>query len=76
MQHTSMIIRKEIFNNFDFHSLRHTHATMLAEIGVHQKCIQTRLGHTDICTTFEIYECTTELMREQGRLILNKIFAY
>lgn len=29
MQHTSMIIRKEIFNNFDFHSLRHTHATML-----------------------------------------------
>lgn len=48
MQHTTKIIKKEIFKDFDFHSLRHTHATMLAEIGVDQIYIQTRLGHTDI----------------------------
>ncbi len=74
MQHTSMIIKKEIFKDFDFHSLRHTHATMLAEIGVDQKYIQTRLGHTDICTTFDVYEHTTEIMRNRGRSALNTMF--
>lgn len=74
MQHTTMIIKKEIFKNFDFHSLRHTHASMLAEIGVDQKYIQTRLGHTDICTTINVYECTTDLMRIEGRMVLNKLF--
>ena len=74
MQHTSMIIRKEIFNDFDFHSLRHTHATMLAEIGVDQKYIQTRLEHTDIYITFDVYEHTTEIMRTRGRSALNTMF--
>ncbi|MDE6442003.1 MAG: site-specific integrase [Clostridia bacterium] len=74
MQHASMIIKKEIFKDFDFHSLRHTHATMLAEIGVDQKYIQTRLGHSNICTTFEVYEHTTEIMRNRGRSALNAMF--
>lgn len=74
MQHTAMIIKKEIFKNFDFHSLKHTHATMLAEIGVDQKYIQTRLGHMDIYTTFEVYEHTTEIMRNRGRSALNTLF--
>ncbi len=74
IQHTTMIIKKEIFKDFDFHSLRHTHATMLAEIGVDQKYIQTRLGHADIYTTFEVYEHTTEIMRNRGRSALNTLF--
>ncbi len=74
MQHVTVSIKKEITKEFDFHSLRKTHASMLAELGVNQKYIQTRLGHTNLETTFDVYECTTDLMREQGRLVLNKIF--
>lgn len=37
MQHVSRIVKKEIFKDFDYHSLRHTHASMLAEFGVEQK---------------------------------------
>ena len=74
MQHTSKCIRKEIFPGFDFHSLRHTHTSMLAEIGVDQKYIQTRLGHADIKMTIGVYEHTTDIMRERGRKALNYLY--
>ncbi|MCM1440171.1 MAG: tyrosine-type recombinase/integrase [Roseburia sp.] len=74
MQHVTRQVKKEITDKFDFHSLRKTHASMLAELGVNQKYIQTRLGHTNLDTTVEIYECTTDLMRQEGRAVLNKIF--
>lgn len=74
LQYTSKIIREEISSEFDYHSLRHTHASMLAEIGVDQKYIQTRLGHSDLSTTIDVYEHTTNLMRERGRNALNTIF--
>ncbi len=74
MQHTSRIIKKEIFKEFDFHSLRHTHASMLAEIGVEQKYIQTRLGHSDIKMTIDVYEHTTDTMRSRGRKAINNLF--
>lgn len=74
LQNTSRIIKIEIFQEFDYHSLRHTHASMLAEMGVDQKYIQTRLGHTDIGMTFDIYEHTTDLMRNRGKIALNSIF--
>lgn len=75
MQHTSRIIKKEIFKDFDFHSLRHTHASMLAEIGVEQKYIQTRLGHSDIKITIDVYEHTTDTMRSRGRKAINSLFS-
>lgn len=74
MQHTSRIIKKEIFKEFDFHSLRHTHASMLAEIGVEPKYIQTRLGHSDIKMTIDVYEHTTDTMRSRGRNAINNLF--
>lgn len=74
MQNVNRCIRKEISEEFDFHSLRKTHATMLAELGVNQKYIQTRLGHTNLEMTFDVYECTTDLMRQQGREVLNTIY--
>ena len=74
LQHTTRIIKNEISQDFDYHSLRHTHASMLAEMGVEQKYIQTRLGHTDIGMTFDVYEHTTDLMRNRGKIALNSIF--
>lgn len=74
MQHVSRIVKKEIFKDFDYHSLRHTHASMLAEFGVEQKYIQTRLGHTNINMTLNIYEHTTETMRNRGRKAINYLY--
>lgn len=38
-----------------FHDLRHTHAALLIAQGAHPKVIQSRLGHTSIRTTMDIY---------------------
>lgn len=49
MQHTSQVVYKGLnYPEFGFHSLRHTHATMLAENGVPPKYLQERLGHKDL----------------------------
>jgi integrase len=37
------------------HDLRHTHATMLLQAGVHPRVVQERLGHRSITVTLEIY---------------------
>ncbi len=38
-----------------FHSLRHTAATLLIGRGLHAKTISSRLGHSNISTTMDIY---------------------
>jgi len=40
---------------YRFHDLRHAHATVLAESGVHPRVVQERLGHSDVRTTLAIY---------------------
>ncbi len=67
--------KKEITKQFDFHSLRKTHASMLNELGIDQKYIQTRLGHSDIDITVKVYESVTDLMRIRGRNALNNMFS-
>ena len=37
------------------HDLRHAHATVLLEQGVHPKVVQERLGHSSVATTLDIY---------------------
>ncbi len=41
--------------NGQLHDLRHTHATILLEEGVHPKVVQERLGHSSVSTTLDIY---------------------
>ena len=38
-----------------FHDLRHTHAALLIAANTHPKLLQSRLGHTSIKTTLDIY---------------------
>ena len=56
MQYTTQIIHEMMrIPEFDFHSLRHTHATMLVENGAPLKYVQLRLGHKKIDVTMNIY---------------------
>ena len=69
----SRVIHKELHLAFDYHSLRHTHATMLIEAGANVKNVQTRLGHTNINTTLQTYVHDTEKMAEQSVDLFEKI---
>jgi integrase len=49
-----------------FHDLRHTHATLLLQAGVHPKVAQERLGHSSIAITLDIYSHVAPGMQEDA----------
>lgn len=65
-KYASRVIHAELKLAFDFHALRHTHGTMLAESGVNPKAIQKRLRHAKITTTFDTYVHATESLQDQA----------
>ena len=65
-KYCSRIIHNELQLAFDYHSLRHTHATTLIEAGADVKDVQTRLGHTNIQTTLQTYVHDTEKMASKS----------
>ena len=74
--HCAETIRNELGIHFNFHILRHTHATILAESGANPKNIQIRLGHANISTTFQTYIHSTETMDEETASIFEKNFSH
>ena len=52
---------KEFGVNIKFHAVRHTHATNLLESDVNIKVIQSRLGHSNISTTLDIYSLSDRI---------------
>lgn len=74
MQHTSHIIHTELGINFTFHSLRHTHCSMLLSAGASMKYVQQRLGHKNIQITMQVYQHLTKDMDTKGNAVLNSIF--
>ncbi|MCC0693081.1 tyrosine-type recombinase/integrase [Clostridioides sp. ZZV14-6387] len=66
-------IRKALNNDFHFHCLRHTHATLLLENGANIKDIQNRLGHSQLSTTMDTYSHVTEKMKNETVDIFERI---
>ncbi|ALA12298.1 site-specific integrase [Paenibacillus larvae] len=58
-------IRVKLGIDFNFHSLRHTHATLLLEQGAPIKDIQSRLGHSRSGITLDTYSHLTDKMKNE-----------
>ncbi|MCT1926649.1 tyrosine-type recombinase/integrase [Staphylococcus pasteuri] len=52
------------------HTLRHTHISTLAQLGINLKAIQERVGHSDYKTTLEIYTHVTDQIAKD---MMNKL---
>lgn len=76
-QHISNVIHKQLnFPEYDTHSLRHTHGTMLMENGADMVYIQHRLGHKDIKVTMNIYtNHITEKIKNKNSKTLNNMYS-
>lgn len=66
LKYLSRVVNYELGINFNFHSLRHTHATMLLEAGANIKDVQERLGHSKISTTMDTYSHVTEKLKQDS----------
>lgn len=76
-KYAARVIHYDLGIKFNFHSLRHTHATKLIESGVSPKAVQKRLGHENIETTLQTYVHNTEDMEQSAvdafeNIVLNK----
>lgn len=61
------------WEGFSFHSLRHTHATLLLKNGVHFKIVQYRLGHSTFQQTMDTYSHVTPEMESNVTSVTEKI---
>ena len=74
-KYATRVIQGLIETPFDFHSLRHSHATLLIENGVSPKAVQQRLGHRSIVTTLQTYVKATEHMQQEAADAFEEIMA-
>ena len=55
------------------HTMRHSHISLLSQLGVSLRAIMERVGHTDHKTTLQIYSHVTEQMDKDMMNKLEKI---
>lgn len=72
LKYASRVINYTLKIPFNFHCLRHTHATTLIENGDDIKSVQARLGHSKIETTYNTYVHHTEKMGNNSVEIFEK----
>lgn len=72
-KYCTSVINNELGIDFDYHTLRHTHATILIESGADVKNVQTRLGHSNIQTTLQTYVHDTDKMATRSVEIFEKM---
>lgn len=69
-KYCSRVIHHELnIKEFDFHSLRHTHTSILASTGISPVSLQARMGHEKIETTLQVYgHELDDMFKETGEL--------
>lgn len=76
IKYVGKVVKTEMgFDDFHFHMLRHTHATVLVSNAdeMQIKDISERLGHSSIKTTMDTYVSNTDEMRLKSMEIFEKI---
>lgn len=73
-KYAARVIHYELHLPIGYHSLRHSHATLLIQAGVSPKAVQQRLGHRRIETTLDTYVHTTEDMQDAAVEAFENLF--
>jgi len=74
-EYFATIVKKAGLPRIRFHDLRHTHATLLLQQGVHPKIVSERLGHTSISMTLDIYSHVIPSMQKEAAEMFDQIIA-
>jgi len=69
-------VKKSMLPQIRLHDLRHTHATLALQAGIHPKVVSERLGHATISITLDTYSHAIPAMQEEAAaLIAGLVFA-
>ena len=74
MEFTKKVSKYQNLKQITFHSLRHTHATLLIFNGENIKVVSDRLGHKDISVTLNTYTHVMEDMKKHTAKLLDNLF--
>jgi len=67
------LLKKLNLPDIRFHDLRHTHATLLLEEGIHPKVVQERLGHSSITLTLDVYSHVLPNLQQEAAQKIDEI---
>jgi Site-specific recombinase XerD len=69
-------VKRSLLPQIRLHDLRHTHATLALQAGIHPKVVSERLGHATISITLDTYShAIPALQEEAAALIAELVFA-
>jgi len=69
-------VKKSMLPQIRLHDLRHTHATLALQAGIHPKVVSERLGHATVSITLDTYSHAIPAMQEKAAaLIAGLVFA-
>jgi len=69
-------VKKSMLPQIRLHDLRHTHATLALQAGIHPKVVSERLGHATVSITLDTYSHAIPAMQEAAAaLIAELVFA-
>ena len=73
LRYLAELCQKKLQINFNFHMLRHTHATLLLESGADMLAISKRLGHKNLATTADIYAHVRDKLQDKTVAMLEQV---
>jgi integrase/predicted RNA-binding Zn-ribbon protein involved in translation (DUF1610 family) len=69
-------VKEAMLLDIRLHDLRHTHATLALQAGIHPKVVSERLGHATVAITLDTYSHAIPAMQEEAAvLIAGLVFA-
>jgi integrase/predicted RNA-binding Zn-ribbon protein involved in translation (DUF1610 family) len=69
-------VKEAMLPDIRLHDLRHTHATLALQAGIHPKVVSERLGHATVSITLDTYSHAIPAMQEEAAaLIAGLVFA-
>ena len=71
----SSVIKDAFDDEFSFHLLRHSHATIALDSGAGIKAVADRLGHKDVRTTLAVYTHVSPAMRTKTAELIEEEFS-
>lgn len=72
-RHFRQAVRRSMLPPIRLHDLRHTHATLALQAGIHPKVVSERLGHATVSITLDTYSHAIPALQEEAAALIAEL---